>query len=72
MNIRLTYRSSALLNGRTEVDNVTIDLGDLQTLTEQLHARGAAGNWQHVFMAMTNNDIQGMHIRGDGDVELVR
>jgi len=65
MNVRLDYRCSKGVNGRIEVDKLNLDLGDLDTLTQQLNASGPAVQWQETFEAMRKNDIAGMEIHGD-------
>lgn len=65
MNVRLDFRCSTGANGRIEVDKLNLDLGDLDTLTQQLDASGPAAQWRETFEAMEKNDIGGIEIHGD-------
>lgn len=44
---------------------LNLDLGDLETLTQQLNASGPAAQWQEMFEAMKGNGIAGMEMHGD-------
>lgn len=48
--------------------NLRLDLGDLETLTQQLDASGPAARWQQVFEAMGENGIAGIEV-SDGTVQ---
>jgi site-specific DNA recombinase len=65
MNVRMDFWSSTGTDGKV-VNRVNLDIGDLETLTKQLDARGAVAEWQEVFAAMSANDIQGITIGTDG------
>lgn len=55
MNVRLEF------SGR----DVSLDLGDVFKLTEQLNASGPVADWQQVLTAMRDNGIAGIEIDGD-------
>lgn len=55
------------MNVRAEFgrEGISLDLGDLGTLTQQLNASGPAAQWQEVFEAMGENGVAGMEMHGD-------
>lgn len=59
MNVRLEF----------EPGEYRLDLGDLETMTQQMVARGTVANWQDLFDAMRESGIQGMTVGLDGEVE---
>jgi site-specific DNA recombinase len=61
MGVRLGFVYSLEGKGPT----LNLDLGDLQTLTQQLNASGPAAQWQEMFEAMKENGIAGMEMHGD-------
>ncbi|UXA17652.1 recombinase family protein [Mycobacterium sp. SMC-4] len=67
MNVHLGFTYS-LDGGRRSAD---LDLGDLQTLTQQLKPTGAVARWQEIFAAMTDSGVQGIEL-GSGEPKIVR
>ncbi len=55
------------MNVRLEFDQrgLRLDLGDLETLTQQMVASGSVAGWQQIFTAMRDGGIAGMEIFGD-------
>jgi site-specific DNA recombinase len=60
MGVRLTF----------DREQFYLDLGDLDTLTDQMNASGPAAYWQEVFAAMTERGIAGVTVGPDGSVTL--
>lgn len=64
MGIRLEFQCES--DGRrVEIEGLSLGLGDINQLTEQLHATGAAADWQQVMDEMNQFAIAGVEIRGD-------
>jgi site-specific DNA recombinase len=59
MNVRLEF----------EPGQFRLDLGDLETMTQQMVARGTAARWQELFDVMRESGIQGMTVGRDGEIE---
>lgn len=70
MNVRLDFKCSPGPNGRIEVDQVKLDLGDIFGLTAQMVPKGRMADWQAVMTAMRESEIAGIEIR-EGDVQLI-
>lgn len=58
MGVRLTFTKREGKDPRFK-----LDLGDLETMTEQLDAKGAAAGYSQLFAAMTENGVAGIEIR---------
>lgn len=60
MNVRMTY----------DHDRINLDLGDLETLLEELHPRGLVASYQELFKTLSDNNIAGITIDSDGTLTL--
>lgn len=69
MNVRLDFGPGEYWHEGERHIPMRIDLGDLQTMTQQLVAAGPAAEWQKIFAHMRENGIQGMTVGRDGEVE---
>lgn len=60
MNVRVTYNR----------EQMHLDLGDLETLLQELKPSGLAASYQELFKAMSENNIAGITIDADGTITL--
>lgn len=65
MGVRLTFD-----NRDTSGVSWNLDLGDLDTLTQQLQADGPVVKWQRVLQTMEEHGVQGMTVEADGSITL--
>lgn len=54
MNVRVEFGPSGF----------QLDLGDIETLTQEMNASGSAAEWQRVFKMMTESGIAGVEVNG--------
>lgn len=60
---RNVWLRSMNVRAEFERERIRLDLGDLDTLTQQLNAGGPAAEWQEIFAAMQQYGIAGVELR---------
>ncbi|MFE6923974.1 recombinase family protein [Nocardia sp. NPDC057663] len=66
MKVRVGFNTSTNDRGRVQIDGLSVDLGDIQTLTQQVSPGGTATSLADAFEAMRQAGVEGAEIGPDG------